>query len=161
MQFPWTDDIIETICARLASGESIHGMAGKDGLPSEPTIYRYMAQNEAFRAKADEARRAQQEYEADYCVQIADEAAPEEAQVAKLRIWARQWRASKLAPKKYGDRITQDMNHSGEITTRAVNMSEREIIERYKQQQEQVNGHSIPQITGVAGTQTSGGETRD
>lgn len=30
---------------------------------------------------------------------------PENWQVVKLRIWARQWRAAKLAPKVYGDKV--------------------------------------------------------
>ena len=36
---------------------------------------------------------------------MADMATPDDWQVVKLRIWARQWRASKLAPKKYGDKL--------------------------------------------------------
>jgi hypothetical protein len=59
-------------------------------------------------------------------------------------------------------RVEQDVTHSGEITTRTVNMSEREIIKRFqKQQQEQGNGHSGTQGVGTAGTQASSGEARD
>ena len=68
----------------------------------------------AYRSEASEllfdlgqsfmAREAQQEYEADYCVEMADEATPENWQLVKLRIWARQWRAAKLAPRRYGDK---------------------------------------------------------
>jgi hypothetical protein len=45
---------------------------------------------------------------------MADKATAEDWQVVKLRIWARQWRASKLAPKKYGEKI--DHNHGGGMT---------------------------------------------
>ena len=45
----------------------------------------------------------------DQCVRMADEATPEDWQVVKMRIWARQWRASKLAPKKYGDKVEQTL----------------------------------------------------
>jgi hypothetical protein len=34
----------------------------------------------------------------------------------RLQVDARKWYASKLAPKKYGDKIEADLNHSGGIT---------------------------------------------
>ena len=63
-----------------------------------------MAENDEFRARIARAREAQQEYEADYCVEMADKATPENWQLVKLRIWTRQWRAAKLAPRRYGDK---------------------------------------------------------
>ena len=43
---------------------------------------------------------------------MADAATPEDWQVVKLRIWARRWRASKLAPKVYGERIDANISES-------------------------------------------------
>ena len=63
-----------------------------------------MAKNHEFEQIITKARIAQQDAEIEKCVKMADEAKPEDWQVARLRIWARQWRASKLAPKKYGER---------------------------------------------------------
>src|SRR3984885_11190199 len=51
-------------------------------------------------------------------VDMADAATPEDWQVVKLRIWARQWRASKLAPKVYGERI--DAKISGALSLSAL-----------------------------------------
>jgi len=62
-----------------------------------------MAKDEDFRSAIARAREMQQEAEIDRTVDMADNATPEDHQVVKLRIWARQWRAAKLAPKKYGD----------------------------------------------------------
>lgn len=103
--FDWTEEITESLCDRIAGGEGISELAGTDGFPSEPTIYRKMAADDVFAAKIAKARAAQQHYEMDQCVVIADEARVDDWQVAKLRIWARQWRASKLAPRVYGDKI--------------------------------------------------------
>ncbi|MDA3877747.1 MAG: hypothetical protein PF483_11745 [Halothiobacillus sp.] len=64
-----------------------------------------MASDEKFNAAISTARSAQQESEMDKCIEMADMATQEDWQVVKMRIWARQWRASKLAPKKYGDKI--------------------------------------------------------
>jgi len=49
------------------------------------------------------------------CIELADAATPENWQVKKLPIWARQWRASKLLPKRYGDKLDVDASHPGEI----------------------------------------------
>ena len=107
----WTVELVERLCGELACGRAVCEVAKEEWCPSEPSIYRRMAVDPEFRAKIDEARAAQQEYEVDACVSMADKATPEDWQVVKLRIWARQWRAAKLAPKKYGDKLTQE--HTG------------------------------------------------
>ena len=69
-----------------------------------------MARDKAIADKHAWAREQQQEAEVDHMVAMADEATEENYNVVKLRIWARQWRAAKLAPKKYGERTTTDVN---------------------------------------------------
>lgn len=111
--FEWTEEIVDRICQALAGGESIRDISALPWSPSEPTIYRRMAADEEFAGRISQARAAQQEYEMDACIHMADKATPEDWQVVKLRIWARQWRAAKLAPKKYGDKMA--IEHSGHI----------------------------------------------
>lgn len=101
----WTDELIERICDEIASGNGIRQVCAEDWCPSEPSIYRRMATDPEFAERIGKARAAQQEREIEECVHMADEATTEDWQVVKLRIWARQWRASKLAPKKYGDKL--------------------------------------------------------
>lgn len=102
----WTDDLVSRLCSEIASGRSILEISKtEEWCPGEASIYRHMAKDPAFRGLISTARAAQQEREADECVRMADEATAEDWQVVKLRIWARQWRAGKLAPKKYGDRV--------------------------------------------------------
>lgn len=86
----------------------MHEIASRPEFPCEKTIYRKMAKDPVFAAAINQARTAQQEYEADQTVKMADEATVDDYNVVKLRIWARQWRAAKLAPKKYGDRLNVD-----------------------------------------------------
>jgi hypothetical protein len=99
----WTPDLIERICGEVACGRSIRQISQEAWCPGEKSIYRQMATDNAFAAALTKARAQQQEYMADQCVELADTATAEDWQVVKLRIWARQWRAAKLAPKKYGD----------------------------------------------------------
>lgn len=111
--------LVQEICDRLASGESMSKIALSPHMPAQSQIYLRMAQDEAFRRNIAAAREAQQEYLVDQTVDMADSATPEDHQVVKLRIWARQWRAGKLAPKKYGERVATEITgaNGGPIQT--------------------------------------------
>lgn len=108
--------IVDQICNRLISGEGMKAICASEGMPSQSTVYVRMASDDAFRTRIARAREAQQEAQIDDTVDMADAATIEDHQVVKLRIWARQWRASKLAPKKYGDKIT----HAGDAENPVV-----------------------------------------
>lgn len=97
-------EVVSTLCTRIASGESIQGICKAKDMPAARTVYARMAEDDEFRTGIARARESQQEYEADRCVEMADEATLEDWQLVKLRIWARQWRAAKLSPRKYGDK---------------------------------------------------------
>ena len=116
MTVQWSETMITDICDHLASGKSILEIGALKGYPSAASIYREMHRNEDFATAIARAREAQQDHEADQCVRMADQATAEDWQLVKLRIWARQWRAAKLAPKRYGDRVEQV--HSGQIGIR-------------------------------------------
>jgi hypothetical protein len=111
------------ICDHLTTGKSLLDVERLQGYPSADSMYRQMARDPDFAARIAQAREAGQDHEADACVKMADEATGENWQVVKLRIWARQWRASKLAPKRYGDKV--DLNHSGSVTVQATSLDER------------------------------------
>jgi len=102
-----TQEVSDSICQRLIGGDSLVAICRDEGMPAASSVYLKMAQDADFRAAIAHAREAQQEVEADRTIDMADAATPEDWQVVKLRIWARQWRAAKLAPKRFGDRVTQ------------------------------------------------------
>lgn len=83
----------------------MHSICALEHMPSTTAVYARMASDDDFGTRIACARAAQQDFEADNIVKMADDADGEDWQVVKLRIWARQWRAAKLAPKKYGDKI--------------------------------------------------------
>jgi len=107
--------VVEALIERVSAGESISAICASKDMPSARAVYSRMGRDDQFCAVIARAREAQQESEMDACIDMADKATPEDWQVVKLRIWARQWRASKLAPKKYGERV--DMNLSGSVQT--------------------------------------------
>jgi hypothetical protein len=123
----FSEETVDAICERLADGETLIDLCKLEGMPSESTVYRWLEASEQFREKYARARDQQADHFAEEIVSIADEPPEvvtrgdeESKEVAidagfvarqRLRIDARKWFASKVAPKKYGDKI--DMNHSG------------------------------------------------
>jgi len=109
----FTEELADEICTRLANGESLRTICNSerdDFIPSIGTVMRWVVENEKFREHYEEARRIQAETMADEIVTIADGspyADPSPVDVARdrLRVDARKWVASKLLPKKYGDKI--------------------------------------------------------
>lgn len=117
-------DVVEALCDEIASGQGVNEASVIIGV-HESTIYRRMARDPEFASRIARAREAQQEIEPDRMVAMADAATPENYNVVKLRIWARQWRAAKLAPKKYGDKTTTETTTTVKIeTTRKLDISE-------------------------------------
>lgn len=100
----YDDGMLKRVCDGLVEGLSIKQACTPDDMPRWQEIYLEMQRDEGVRSAIAHAREAQQEVTADDIVEMADLATPEDHNVVKLRIWARQWRAAKLAPKKYGEK---------------------------------------------------------
>lgn len=113
---PTDPGILDAICERLSSGESMNSICKDKAMPTVPRVYAEMGRNDVFRSAIARAREAQQDFEADNMIELADAANEQDYNVVKLRIWARQWRAAKLAPKKYGDKIEMSGDKSNPIT---------------------------------------------
>lgn len=102
----YSDELAEIICNRIANGESLRAICRDDDMPDRNTVLYWQNNYPEFYAKYARAREAQADYLDEQMQEVADAATPEDVQVAKLRVGTMQWRASKMAPKKYGDAIT-------------------------------------------------------
>lgn len=127
----FTQEIADLICERIAGGESLLRICQADDMPSQSMVYRWLRGNADFREKYAHAREDQAEFYLDQIMDIADDSSRDTAyqtgpdgdvtevannewiQRSKLRVDARKWAMSKLAPKKYGDKI--GIEHSGQI----------------------------------------------
>lgn len=117
--FEWTEAIEDEILNRLMGGESLMDICGAgrdDFLPSERTVYKRLTEDGEFAQKYARAREVQAHHETEEIRQIADTATPENVNVARLRIEARKWRASKMAPKVYGDKLDVSGNLGFTVT---------------------------------------------
>ncbi|WP_425280324.1 hypothetical protein [Sinorhizobium fredii] len=125
----WGVETREQILEKLSIGKSLREICSAEGMPSESLARKWVMQDEDFGAQYARAREAGMEALADEILQIADsqegdilktedgrEIVNHDAiQRARLRVDTRKWLMSKIAPKKYGDRL--DLNHSGSIDT--------------------------------------------
>lgn len=120
--------IIDAICEEIAnSDKSLWEICDEiEGVPTARTIARWIADDETICQKYARAKELQADFMAGQIRAIADECRLGVKTVKKesgtetttgdmvdrsrLQIDARKWLASKLAPKKYGDRLT----HSGD-----------------------------------------------
>ncbi len=105
----YTEKIGTAICERMASGESLRAICRDKDMPAIGTVIKWAHQNEKFAKQYACAREALVDVLAAETVDIADGATPESVAVARLRFDARRWFAGKVSPKKYGDKITQEL----------------------------------------------------
>ncbi|WP_133239291.1 hypothetical protein [Microvirga sp. KLBC 81] len=113
-----TKELKDEICARVIDGETIRQIAAEAHMPDARTIYRALAaeDEEEFRQQYARAKEFQLYRMEDELLEIADAADGESVQADRLRIDTRKWIMSKRAPKKYGERVTQEH----EIDSKAV-----------------------------------------
>jgi hypothetical protein len=115
----FTQEIADEICARIAKGESLRSICSdEDGewMPGLTTVRRWLSGsddwNAEFRLQYAHAREDQGDFKFDQAWDLAASATAEDIQVKRLQVDTVKWQAAKLAPKKYGDKVTQE--HVGE-----------------------------------------------
>lgn len=121
----YTKKIAAVILERLAAGESLRAICRDDKMPSETSVRRWAIDDvDGFSAHYAQARDIGLDTMADEILDIADNTSRDtttttnrdgsEREVAdqewinrsRLRVDARKWYLSKLAPKRYGDSST-------------------------------------------------------
>nr|DAX54388.1 MAG TPA: terminase small subunit [Caudoviricetes sp.] len=110
----YTKDTADKICEKISGGLSLRAICAEAGMPARGTVYRWLIENADFQDQYARARDKQADYFAEEIIEIADSVEAESAAVskAKLQIDARKWAASKIAPKKYGDKQEIDVKSS-------------------------------------------------
>ena len=121
--------MIEDICEKIANGRSLRSICAEDGMPTTSTVCKWLIENKEFSEQYARAREKQADYFAEEIIEIADSAEAESAAVAKakLQIDARKWAASKIAPKKYGDKQEIDVKSSDGSMTPSVRLNAEEF----------------------------------
>ena len=96
----------KTICARIAGGESLRTICKDKDLPTPQGVRKWLNADEGGKLVAQyaRAREEQADHYADEIITIADNEnlTPEDR---RIMVDARKWVASKLKPKRYGDKL--------------------------------------------------------
>lgn len=100
-------DIAARICVMLSDGRTITSICSDSDMPSLDTVYTWLQKHPWFSDAYARAREAQQDTFAGQIIDIADN--DDDPQRARNRIDARKWHAAKTAPRKYGDRVMQEI----------------------------------------------------
>ena len=98
----WAD----LICDLVIDGKSLRTICLADDMPSRSAVMKWLIDHEDFADQYARAREAQQDTYAEEIIHIAD--TEKDSNKARVMIDARKWHAGKLAPKKYGDKLSLD-----------------------------------------------------
>ena len=116
----YNPELAAQICEHIAQGKSLRTIAEMEGMPHQATIMAWLdGSHPDFSEQYARAREAQADKLAEETLLIADESSQdtyvdadgnvktntEAIQRSKLRVDTRKWLASKMAPKKYGDKV--------------------------------------------------------
>ena len=104
----YNPELAAAICLHISRGNSLRSFCSAPDAPDASTIYDWIHRHSEFAEQYARARGVQAEHWADELVELADKSV--DAQKARLQIDTRKWVASKLLPKKYGER--QQIEHS-------------------------------------------------
>ena len=109
----YTKELGEEMCSLIADGNSVSKICAMDGMPAAKSFFRWLRLHEEFRHNYEASKEEQADRFVEQMLEIADDAEPENVQVARLRLDTRKWIASKFKPKRYGDKITQEQIGEG------------------------------------------------
>lgn len=135
----YTQELASIILAKVMAGESLRSICRDEEMPSRSTVHLWLAKNSAFSDQYARACEIRAEEVFDEMFEIADDArndwmerrGEEDAgyvlngdhvQRARLRIDTRKWALARMNPKKYGEKITNEVvgKDGGPIATTQI-----------------------------------------
>jgi hypothetical protein len=128
----YTQELADKICGELAQGKSLRTVCKAESMPCVATVFSWMRKYPQFMKQYEISKAESADYLAEDTLDIADDGSndwmatndPENPGYrvngeaiarSRLRVDTRKWIASKLKPKKYGEKL--DIAHSGSIET--------------------------------------------
>lgn len=117
-----TKALCDAICEGIAQGKSARTMCVEAGI-GQTTLWQWLEDDTEFQKQYARAKDKCADLYAEEIIEIADESANdfyikedgtrsidnEAVQRSRLRVDARKWYASKLAPKRYGDKVINEI----------------------------------------------------
>lgn len=121
-----SDELVATILDRVAKGEPLSKVCDQPDMPTRKSFFEWLSKDATMVKAYKMAIEMRADLYAEEILEIADDGTRDykvdsegrdvvdhdHIARARLRVDARKWYASKLAPKKYGDKV--DLNHGGQ-----------------------------------------------
>ena len=104
-------EVWDTVLLRLVQGESLVAITADKNMPGQRTVYDRIDKDSEFAQKYAQARARQADSIAEMALHEAIKAV--DPQLGRLAYDARKWFAGKVAPKKWGDSVKIENEHSG------------------------------------------------
>ena len=122
----FTQEIADRICLQMAEGRSLRSICREDEMPAMSTVMKWLREQEAFSEQYAQAREDRADAMFEEMITIADDPLEAErvtikesekgifrdtqigdaVERARLMVQTRQWALMRMAPKKYGDKVT-------------------------------------------------------
>lgn len=126
----YTPEIAAEILDLVSAGKSLRSICELDGMPDERTVRRWASENrEGFAPQYEAARNIALDILADEVLSIADQSDGDVPR-DRLRFDARRWYLSKLAPKRYGDKVTHAGDPDNPVAVEDVTEARRVLREK-------------------------------
>lgn len=123
----YTPELAATVCARISAGESLRSVCRDESMPCTTTVMKWAREIPEFAQHYAKAREDLLEHWAEEITEIADDgsndwmivndpdnpgyrANGEHINRSRLRVDTRKWLLSKLAARKYGDKVTTEVS---------------------------------------------------
>lgn len=123
----YSQEITDTICLRLAGGESLLSICQDDDMPAQRTVFQWLSKHKEFVQKYAAAREAWADAEFERMMEIADEPvigiktvekfikgepvtetiSGDMVERARLQIDTRKWALARMSPRKYSEKSFQ------------------------------------------------------
>lgn len=121
----FSPELAELICSRLSEGESLRSVCRDEAMPCTATVFGWLAKDKVFLEQYARAMEARTNAMAEEILEIADDSSgdavrdPETGDErmdaefvarSRIRIDTRKWLMARMAPRKYGDKVTQEIS---------------------------------------------------
>lgn len=138
----YSEELAAHICGELASGRSLRDVCRDDDTPAQSTVFLWLSKHPGFSEQYARAMEARTNALAEEILEIADDSSGDVGVTedgrevvksdviarSRLRVDTRKWLMSKMAPKKYGDKISQEISGPDGKPVETVTRIERVIV---------------------------------
>lgn len=162
-QIRYSKQIANAVIERIAAGESLRSICRDPEMPNISTVLDWADKDkDGFRSRYSTAMDFRAQVMFEEMLEIADESpkkcygepgtgeASARAMAEKLRVDARKWMLARMAPKRYGEKITQEISgpDGGPVKTEGeyrVTPEDEKVIRRIAEARARVQKQSLNQ----------------